>query len=187
MAFERQPLLIGDLLCLRPLRLDNFNALYAVASDPLIWEQHPERHRYRPEVFALFYDEVIASGGALCAAASRDRQLIGSSRFHGYNQATSEVEIGWTFLARSHWGGSSNRELKRLMLDHAFRFVRGVTFVVGEHNRRSRRAVEKIGGKWTGQKTDKSGHVSMVYKLTAAEWTSLTHDAGALGVVGGQR
>ena len=52
---------------------------------------------------------------------------------------------GWTFLARSHWGGEYNREMKRLMLDHAFRFVGRVVFLIDSANHRSQRATEKIG------------------------------------------
>ena len=58
----------------------------------------------------------------------------------------SEIEIGWTFLARSHWGGRANREVKRLMLDHAFTFVDTVIFWVGHENWRSQGAMTKIGG-----------------------------------------
>src|SRR5262249_26958338 len=123
MPFDPQPTLQGELLLLRPLRSDDFPALYAVASDPLIWEQHPASDRYKEEVFREFFREAMESGGAFIAIASKDGRVIGSSRFHGYNQEKSEIEIGWTFLARSHWGGIYNREMKQLMLKHAFRFV----------------------------------------------------------------
>jgi len=81
---------------------------------------------------------------------SRDGRVIGSSRFHGYDPDRSEVEIGWTFLARSRWGGVYNGEMKRLMLRHAFRFVNSVIFAVGRANVGSQKAVEKIGGVWRG-------------------------------------
>ena len=100
--FDFQPTLRGALVELRPLRSDDEGDLFAVASDPLIWEQHPVRDRYKPEVFAAFFRESLASGGALTALDCRDGRIIGSSRFHGYNRDASEVEIGWTFLARSH-------------------------------------------------------------------------------------
>src|SRR5262245_18042123 len=130
-CFELQPTLIGELLMLRPLRPEDFDALYAVASDPRIWEQHPSRDRYLQEVFEVFFRESLESGGALIAIDSRDSRVIGSSRFHGYDREKSEIEIGWTFLARSHWGGVYNREMKQLMLSHAFRFVNSVVFLVG--------------------------------------------------------
>src|SRR5439155_15845475 len=116
MPFDLQPTLQGELLELRPLRPEDFPALYAVASDPLIWEQHPCKDRYKAEVFEVFFRDALASGGALLATDSKDDRVIGSSRFYGYNEERTEIEIGWTFLARSHWGGRYNREMKRLML-----------------------------------------------------------------------
>ena len=145
MPFDLQPFLKGPLLELRPLQPDHFHQLYAVACDPLIWEQHPAKDRYKENVFQAFFREALESGGALIAIDSRNGQVIGSSRFHDYDQHKSEVEIGWTFLARSHWGGAYNREMKQLMLQHAFQFVASVIFVIGPQNFRSQKAVEKLG------------------------------------------
>jgi RimJ/RimL family protein N-acetyltransferase len=167
MPFDRQPHLRGDLLELRPLRQDDFDALYAVAADPLLWEQHPEPDRHREEVFRAFFRAAMESGGALVAVDLADGRVIGSSRYHGYDEKASEVEVGWTFLARSHWGGVYNGQMKRLMLGHAFRSVRSVVFLVGPHNLRSRRAVEKIGGVLAGTRRDGSGRESVVYRITA--------------------
>jgi len=150
---------------LRPLRADDFQDLYAVASDPLIWEQHPSRDRHKIEIFKDFFREAMESGGALIAR-SPDGRVIGSSRFNGYNAVKSEIEIGWTFLARSHWGGNFNREMKQLMLRHAFQFVDRVIFLVGPQNVRSQRAVEKIGGVRVGAGPDGRGHESFLYEIT---------------------
>jgi len=168
LPFDLQPVLNGKLLELRPLRAEDFDDLFAVAADPLIWEQHPAKDRYQQEQFRVFFREALESGGALVAIDTRDGRVIGSSRFHGYDGDKSEVEIGWTFLARSHWGGRYNGEMKQLMLQHAFRFVDRVVFLVGLHNRRSQRAVEKLGGVRVGSRPDASGRDSIVYEITAA-------------------
>jgi N-acetyltransferase len=136
MSFDLQPNLEGELIRLRPLRPEDFDDLYAVASDPLIWEKHPARDRYKEDVFKGFFSEALESRGALIAIDSKSGHVIGSSRFHGYDATRSEIEIGWTFLARSYWGGNYNREMKNLMLRHAFRFVKSVIFVVGPENLR---------------------------------------------------
>jgi RimJ/RimL family protein N-acetyltransferase len=170
MSFELQPVLRGERLLLRPLVEDDFAALFAVASDPLIWEQHPVRDRYTAPVFGAFFREAMDSGGALAAIDRADGRIIGSSRFSGFDPERSEVEIGWTFLARSHWGGASNGEMKALMLDHAFRFVDNVLFVIGPDNLRSQRAVEKIGGVRFGRRRDDTGLDSLVYRITASAW-----------------
>lgn len=141
-----------------------------MASDPLIWEQHPINDRYKEEVFRGFFREAMESGGALIAIDSKDGQVLGSSRFHGYDKEKSEIEIGWTFLARSYWGGIYNREMKRLMLRHAFKFVNSVVFLVGPQNLRSQRAMEKIGGVRVGSRPDGGGQDSFVYQITALVW-----------------
>jgi RimJ/RimL family protein N-acetyltransferase len=141
--FDLQPVLRGELLELRPLRAADFDALYAAANDPLIWEQHPEHDRWKPEVFARYFDGAMASGGAFAIVERGTGRIVGSSRYA--HLRADEVEVGWTFLERRFWGGRYNAELKRLMLGHAFRFVPRVVFVVGERNLRSRKALEKLG------------------------------------------
>ena len=143
-----QPVLNGDRLTLRPLAPDDWQALFAVASDPLIWDIHPAHDRWQEPVFRAFFADALAGGGAVAVIDRASGAIIGSSRWQGYDPANGgSVEIGWTFLARSHWGGACNRELKRLMLAHAFGQVERVAFRVGETNLRSRRAMEKIGGR----------------------------------------
>ena len=176
MAFDLQPVLKGELLELRPLRAADFDDLFAVAADPLIWEQHPVRDRYQEDVFRDFFAESLASGGALVATDTRDGRVIGSSRFHAYDARRSEIEIGWTFLARACWGGRFNGEMKRLMLEHAFRFVDRVVFLIGLQNFRSQRAIEKVGGVRVGSRPDAGGRESLVYEITA---TAYLDGAGA--------
>ena len=168
MSLDRQPFLQGELLELRPLRADDFEALFRAAADPLIWEQHPESNRYQEETFGAFFKEALASGGALVALDRTTGHIIGSSRYHGYDAERGVVEIGWTFLARAYWGGRYNGEMKRLMLEHAFKSVKHVIFVIGPENRRSQRAVEKIGGVRAGATTDAHGQERVVYELTPA-------------------
>jgi N-acetyltransferase len=170
-GFELQPTLKSELLELRPLRADDFDALYAVASAPLIWEQHPNSDRYQADVFRKFFDEAMQSGGALVAIDRRDNRIIGSSRFHCYDLVRSEIEIGWTFLARSHWGGVYNGAMKRMMLDHAFKFVENVIFFIDSINVRSQRALEKIGGVRAGAKIDPQGRESFIYRITRTSFT----------------
>ncbi len=169
MVFDAQPTLTGTLLQLRPLQEDDYDDLYAVASDPLIWEQYPASDRYQAEVFQKFFRDAMESGGALLAIDNASGAVIGSSRYHGYNKRASEVEIGWTFLARSHWGGQYNGEMKRLMLQHAFQFVEAVIFLIGPENLRSQRAIEKIGGVRDGSRTDAAGMESWVFRIRAAK------------------
>ena len=169
MTIELQPTLTGERLELRPLRPEDFETLYAVASDPLIWEVHPEPDRYKREVFEEFFAQALKSKGALAVIDRRTGRMIGSSRYYDLDTEKGEVAIGYTFLSREYWGGSFNRELKTLMLDHAFRFVNAVVFHVGERNVRSRRAMEKIGGVLSGgrEKTGADGRPrrDVIYRI----------------------
>lgn len=169
MPFELQPVLKGNLVELHPLRPEHFPALYAVASDPLIWEQHPNNDRWQEQVFRAFFEQALESGGAFVVIDARDGRVIGSSRYYGYDEERSEVEIGWTFLARSHWGGRHNGEMKALMLEHAFRFVRTVVFLVGPNNLRSQRALEKIGAIRTTTAPSRDP-ANLLYRITAEDY-----------------
>src|SRR5262245_42418655 len=145
MPFKLQPNLKGELIELRPLAPNDWDELFAVASDSLIWEQHPERDRYKEDVFRTFFKNAMQSGGAFVIIDRKTHQIIGSTRFYGYDPEKSEIEIGWTFLARKYWGGRYNAEMKRLLLNHAFKFVENVVFFVGENN--VRRSEERRVGK----------------------------------------
>jgi RimJ/RimL family protein N-acetyltransferase len=141
-----QPTLTGPTVIVRPVCADDWSELYAAGSDPEIWKVHPRFNRYTEPAFRAYFDSAVKSEMAFVFVDRATQKLIGSSRYFGYDAKLSEIEIGWTFIARSHWGGATNREIKRLMLDHAFTFVDTVIFWVGEQNWRSQGAMTKIGG-----------------------------------------
>jgi N-acetyltransferase len=158
MAVDLQPHLESELIELRPLVPGDWDELFAVASDSLIWEQHPEPDRYKEDVFRIFFKDALESGGAFVIVDRKTEHIIGSTRFYGYDPEKSEIEIGWTFLARRFWGGRYNAEMKRLLLSHAFKFVESVVFFVGEDNVRSQKAMEKIGAIKAGTATRAYGN-----------------------------
>lgn len=149
---DRQPILEGERVTLRPLRESDWDALWAIGSDPAVWEQHPIHNRWREEVFHPFFEEALAKGGALAVVHNNSGEVIGSSRFQNYDpEEGGSVEIGWTFIEPRWWGRGINQEMKRLMLAHAFQFVERVDFRVGETNYRSRIALENIGAQRTSR------------------------------------
>jgi N-acetyltransferase len=143
---EFQPTLVGPNVIVRPLSPADWPELFHAASDPEIWKLHPVSNRYSEPEFRKYFDSGVASKMAFVFVDRTSHRLIGSSRYFGHDAALSEIEIGWTFIVREHWGGATNREVKRLMLDHAFNFVDTVVFWVGEKNFRSQGAMTKIGG-----------------------------------------
>ena len=136
----------NDLVWLEPLEQRHFEELYLVASDPLIWEQHPNPDRYKLDAFTNYFKGAMESGGAFIIRDTLSGKALGSSRYCAYDAANKEIQIGYTFFARSCWGKSINKEVKTLMLNHAFNYVDKVAFYVGANNIRSQKAMERIGG-----------------------------------------
>ena len=173
--FDRQPHLVGERLELRPLRPDDWDALFAVASDPLIWAVHPQPDRYTEPVFREFFREALESGGALVAIDRATGQIIGSSRYNWFGPGGDELEIGWSFLARAYWGGVYNREMKRLMLDYVFQFVDRVIFLVGVDNIRSRKAMLNIGAVLTDRRVARGipgvSSESVIFEISKDGWS----------------
>ena len=152
---DLQPTLIGERLTLRPLKAEDWDEMYAAASDPLIWEGHPARDRWQEPNFRKVFESGLAMRSAFAILDHETGRIIGCTRYCGHDPERRRIEIGWTFLVRECWGGGINGEVKSLMLDHAFTFVDTVVFLIAENNHRSRRAVEKIGGTLTGEWDDR--------------------------------
>jgi RimJ/RimL family protein N-acetyltransferase len=166
---NRQPVLEGERLILRPLTPDDREAVYAVASDREIWARHPAHDRWQPEVFATFFAEALERGGALAIIERDSGRIVGSSQVGEVDpEHPDEIEIGWSFLERRLWGHGYNAEFKRLMLAHALAHFESVIFQVGEDNVISRKAMENIGGMLTGRSRDIERSGAMVHHVIYA-------------------
>jgi N-acetyltransferase len=176
MPFNLQPTLTNDLLIIRPLKADDFDNLYKVASDPLIWEQHPAKYRYQKEVFTELFNDGLASGGALVVIDKKTGNIIGSTRFNPVPETDNAIEIGWSYLARAYWGGLYNKSQKHLLMDYAFQHVGHVFFYINKFNMRSRKAVEKLGGNrishFNNQLLDARSEVGVIYRIGKIEYKS---------------
>jgi len=182
---NRQPVLEGDRLRLRPLRPEDWDKLFAVASDREIWARHPSHDRWQEPVFREFFDEALAGGGALAIIDKRDGEIIGSSRFgEPEAEGPGEIEIGWSFLARRYWGGGYNAEFKRLMLAHALEHYERVIFQVGADNVISRRAMANIGGILIPGRTRVYERCGVMVEHVMFEITRESFASGPLGSVG---
>jgi len=150
MSFNFQPIdLKNEIIQLIPLQETDFSALYKVASDPLVWEQHPNKLRYQRDVFQNYFEGAMLSKGAFLIRDTKTNEVIGCSRYYDFNENENSTEtsvlIGYTFIGRNFWGKGYNKALKKLMLDYAFQFVEKVYFHIGAYNYRSQKAIEKIG------------------------------------------
>jgi len=177
MNLNLQPTLKNELIILRPLRENDFEPLYQVAKDPLIWEQHPSNDRYQINVYTKFFNESIESKGSLVIIDKKSNEVIGSTRFKRIIGVPSAVEIGWSFLSRKNWGGKYNKVVKKLMLDYAFQSIEGVVFYIGKKNIRSQKAIEKLGGvripESKFQHLIKKSETDYTYCINNKDWKNL--------------
>jgi RimJ/RimL family protein N-acetyltransferase len=172
---EIQPVhLANTIVRLRPLESKDFETLYSVASDPLIWEQHPNPDRYKRDVFMNYFEGAVASGGALIIQDAMDNGVIGCTRFYDHSYDEREIKIGYTFFSRKCWGRGYNLATKTLMLDHAFTFVDKVVFHVGANNMRSRFAMAKLGAQYAGDDVityyGEQPRLNCVFVISEVEW-----------------
>lgn len=177
MNFPLQPThLSNEWITLSPLAQSDFDTLYAVASDPLVWEQHPSPTRYQLPVFSQFFEGAMASGGAFLFRDTQSGEAIGSSRFYDLSQDGSSIYIGYSFFARSCWGKPFNRSAKVLMLNHAFEYLPTVLFSVGAKNIRSQMAMLKLGAVKFAEKEiayyGENNNLNFLYKIDRSDWTS---------------
>jgi RimJ/RimL family protein N-acetyltransferase len=175
MNFDLQPLTLkNDIVKLVPMLPTDFEALYSVASDPLIWEQHPNKDRYKREVFEKFFEGAMLSKGAFMVYDSQNQKLIGSSRFYEYDEPANNIAIGYTFIAREYWGTNHNRALKTIMLNYAFQFVNSVLFYIGANNIRSQKAIGKLGAIKIDEKAieyySETQKLNFVYQINKENW-----------------
>lgn len=175
--FDLQPSLANQFVKVEALCINDFEELYQVASDPLIWEQHPQPDRYKREVFQNYFDGAIESQGALLIRKLDNNELIGATRFYDYNPSQSSILIGYTFYARAYWGTSYNKAVKAMMLDHAFKFVDTVYFHIGAKNIRSQIALQRIGAIKVEEALveyhDEKANLNFVYRIEKWQWPSI--------------
>ena len=172
MDFDFRPTLKNELIIAQPLQPSDFDALYAAASDPLIWEQHPNKNRYTLEGFTNYFEGAVKSGKALLVKDAQTGEVIGSSRYSVKDD--KEVSIGYTFFKRSHWQKGHNRSLKNLMVTHALQFVPAVYFYIGAVNKRSQDSIEKIGAKKVREEETayygEATKLDYVYEIKKEDW-----------------
>lgn len=178
MEINIQPILENDSIILYPLREEDFNALYNVASDPKIWEQHPNKDRWKKEVFETFFEGALLSKGAFKIVDKATGNVIGSTRYYDYNNEDQSILIGYTFYAASSWGTGINKSVKAVMLNYIFQFVSKVYFHIGANNIRSQIAIGRIGAEKVAEQEvtyfGEASKLNYVYEISKEKWTTLT-------------
>lgn len=176
MNISIQPTLQDEKVILYPLQESDFDGLYAVASDPNIWAQHPNKDRCKIEVFKVFFDGAIKSKGAFKVVNKANGNTIGCTRFYDYNENENSILIGYTFYGTQYWGKGFNHAVKTMMLNYIFKFVSVVYFHVGADNIRSQIAISRLGTTKIGEQEvtyfGEQPKLNCIYSLTKEEWLS---------------
>lgn len=174
MKFNIQPTLENQNTILYPLQENDFEILYVVASDPKIWEQHPNKDRWKKDVFRMFFDGAIKSKGAFKIVDKSTGKIVGSTRFYDYNEQENSILIGYTFYATKYWGKGINSAVKKMMLDYIFQYVDKVYFQIGINNVRSQIAIGRLGAKKIAEQQvnyfGEAPRMNYVYSLDKEEW-----------------
>ena len=174
MEFNIQPVLENQNVILHPLEEGDFDALYAIASDPKIWEQHPNKDRWKKEVFQIFFNGAIQSRGAFKIVDKATGNFAGSTRIYEYNEQENSILIGYTFYATKYWGKGVNHSVKTMMLDYLFQFVSQVYFHIGANNIRSQIAISRLGAKKVIEQEvtyfGETPKLNFIYSLDRESW-----------------
>lgn len=174
MNFSIQPILENENFKLIPLKESDFERLFEVASDPKVWEQHPNKDRYKREVFENFFKGAIESKGAFLIVDKQSQEVLGSTRFYDFNEEKNSILIGYTFYGTKSWGKNVNPQVKKLMLDYIFEFVETVIFHVGKSNVRSQKAMEKLGATKVGEEEiayyGELPKINVIYEIRKSDW-----------------
>jgi N-acetyltransferase len=176
MDFNIQSTLENDKVILYPLHEQDFEDLYAASADPKIWEQHPNKDRWKKEVFKTFFEGAILSKGAFKIIDKNSNNVIGSTRFYDFNEQEKSILIGYTFYATKYWGSGINHSVKKIMLDYIFQFVSIVYFHIGAENVRSQISINRLGTTKIGEQNvtyfGELSKLNYVYSLKKEEWLS---------------
>lgn len=174
MNFSIQPVLENEEFQLIPLQQGDFESLYEVASDPKVWEQHPNKDRYKREVFENFFRGAIESNGAFKIIDKATGDVLGSSRYYDFDEDDNHIFIGYTFYGTKSWGKGINPKVKKLMLDYIFQFVDKVHFHIGKENFRSQTALERLGGQKIAEEEvayfAEPSRTNFVYEIKKEDW-----------------
>jgi RimJ/RimL family protein N-acetyltransferase len=137
----------SERIILRPLEQEDLPALLELTQDPTLWTY------FTHDLSTLAGLEAWAAGHfagdrfQFVVVDQGSQQLLGSTGFGNYFPRDQRIEIGWTWLGRAAQGTGTNREMKSLMLNYAFKELGmlRVEFKTDVLNLPARKALLRLG------------------------------------------
>ncbi|HET8608887.1 MAG TPA: GNAT family protein [Burkholderiales bacterium] len=149
-------ILTGRGVTLVPLRQAHAAGLVHASADGRLWESTvttiPDTAGVSAYIGAALAERDAGNALPLVITLAASGAVVGCTRFFDIDEANRHLEIGYTWIAASHQGGSVNPEIKYLMLCHAFEQLGMIrvqfrTDVLNEH---SKSAILKLGALFEG-------------------------------------
>lgn len=172
----------GDIINLTSLEEEHIIELEKLSKDKRIWEYYTMDGTNSEKLISAFYEAIIERGNGtqypFVIFHKLENRIIGSTRFLDIQEKHLKLEIGWTWLYPNYWGTTINLECKLLLLTFCFETLKTtrVQFKTDERNLRSRKAIEKIGGRFEGilrhdmLRDNRTNRNSASYSLIDKEW-----------------
>lgn len=174
----------GERVRLEPLTPAHLHQLVAACNDDALWEFTFRANLFAQEETAkrLIADAIEDPHTvAFVVVDKATNTVIGSTRYFDIEEQHRKLEIGWTFIARSHWRTHVNTECKLLLLRYAFETWNAarVQLKAEAVNQRSRNAILRLGATHEGTfrnfriKPDGTKRDTAFYSIIDDEWPAV--------------
>jgi RimJ/RimL family protein N-acetyltransferase len=141
---------------LRPLDLDDEQALQIVANDDSLWiyglQDLSKPSELRKYMISAITDRQNSTTAVWVIIDKMTNKVAGCTRIADISWKDERGQIGWTWIGRDFQGSGLNKEMKYLMLTYGFEVLglNRIEFKADERNNQSRRALLGIGATYEG-------------------------------------
>lgn len=146
----------GPRIRLRPLQVDDADALLAAAADGELWRLPttvvPSAATVHDWIRVALEGRAAGTMEPFVTVVKEGNRIVGSTRLWKIDRLNRRLEIGATWIARSWQRSFVNTEAKYLMLCHAFDRLHciRVQLTTDESNHASREAILRLGAQFEG-------------------------------------
>lgn len=187
--FKKDIFIESNELFLRPLLLTDIENLLDIATADKTLLQYSPKQIFTKELLTEYIKAALElrdqeTRYTFIIFSKSDNCYIGSSAFLNVSKVDDRIEIGATWLGKAFQGRELNTKCKYLLLDYLFETIKAhrVELKTDERNIQSRKAIEKIGGKFEGilrehtLMSDGFRRNTICYSILKSEWDLIKID-----------